>query len=368
MGRAATSLGIVLLVGCGDPLVAELRPVLGRPGALRVEGRLLDYDDDDDEAKDDDATEPLAAIGDDGPEGVEYALAIARKCTRRGRTGDDGALAEEFPASCLAPAGRRRTELSVDGEIVGVGTATLLPADRPALVVTSDVDMTYLETRFKTPSEIAALLRTPAVRHLALPGMPALYRRLRARADGLRFISGSPTFFRRHLQARLRLDRIPADEVTLKDMGAIVGRRWKDPAAIEAALREQVGYKVAALLEGRLRLPQVTREILLGDDTEMDAYAYHLYRDALSGALSAERLGGSLRQLGVSTELRREIVALLARVLAWARPPSGVVLIGIRETDRPNTRHPARRVADPGMVFHRDSAALAAALSAVHAL
>ena len=122
LGRAATSLGIVLLVGCGDPLVAELRPVLGRPGALRVEGRLLDYDDDD-EAKDDDATEPLAAIGDDGPEGVEYALAIARKCTRRGRTGDDGALAEEFPASCLAPAGRRRTELLVDGVLVGVGTA-----------------------------------------------------------------------------------------------------------------------------------------------------------------------------------------------------------------------------------------------------
>jgi len=363
VSRAATSLGIVLLFGCGDPLVAELRPVLGRPGALRVEGRLLESDDAAHAG-----TEPVAAIGDDGPEGVAYALSVARRCTRRGETGDDGELGEDFPESCHAPAGRRRTELTVDGAIVGVGSVTLLPAERVALVVTSDVDMTYLETRFKTASEIGALLRTPASRHRALPGMPALYRRLRQRADGLRFISGSPTFFRRHLQARLRLDDIPADEVTLKDMGSIVAGAWKKPESVEAALREQVGYKLAALLEGRLRLPRVTREILLGDDTEMDAYAYSLYRDVLSGALSAGRLASTLVQLGVDEGRRAEIAGLVPRVRSWAAPPSGVVLIGIRETDRPNPRHPARRVAGPGMVFHRDSAGLAAALAAAHAL
>jgi hypothetical protein len=359
---------IVLCAGCGDPMVAEVFSVMGRPGAMRLDGQLFEYEEGDDEARDDDATEPLSAIGDDGPEGVAYDLSIAGRCESRGVTKDGGAFTEALPEACDAPAGRRRTELRVDGRVIGTGTATVLPIDRPAFVVTSDVDMTYLETRFKSAPEIAALLSTPAKRHAPLAGMPELYRRLRKRADALRFISGSPTFFRRHLQARLKIDRILADEVTLKDMGAIVGANWKAPRAIEDALREQVGYKLSALLEGRLRLPPVTREVLLGDDTEMDAYAYRLYRDALTGALSAERLASSLRQLGVGDVRVGAIVDLLPRVRAWVRAPSGVILIGIRETDRPNTHHPARRVADRGMVFHRDSASLGAALAAVQAL
>lgn len=366
MRALATLLGFAALAACDAPLVAELRPCLGRPGAMHLTGRLLEVDDDDEDR--DRATEPLHAIGDEGPADVPYELVVAGSCKRRGLTLTDGEILEELPERCRATAGRRRAELRLLGRTVGVTTATILPADRVALVVTSDVDMTYLETRFHSAGEIASLLRTPARRHRALSGMPALYRRLRARADGLRFISGSPTFFRRHLLARLALDRIPADEVTLKEMGVIVASKWKTPQAIEGALREQVGYKVAALLEGRLRLPAVTREVLLGDDTEMDAYAYRLYRDALSGALSSTRLLTSLEQLGVGEDRRTEIAERLPQVLAWVRPPSGVLLIGIRETDRPNRKHPARRVADAGFVFHRDTANLAAALAAVHAL
>lgn len=367
MRRGATLLGLLALLGCDEPLVAELRPSIGRPGAARIEGRLLEVDEDEQEGEDD-PTVPLEAIGADGPKAVPYTLVVAGRCKRRGLTRAEGELAESLPEQCHAPAGRRRTALKVLGRVAGVGTVTILPATRPALVVTSDVDMTYLETRFGSAAEIAALLRTPATRHAPLPGMAALYRRLRERADALRFISGSPTFFRRHLQARLRLDRITADEVTLKELDAIVGARWTRPGTLEAALREQVGYKLAELLEGRLRLPPVTREVLLGDDTEMDAYAYTLYRDAVAGALSADRLAATLVQLGVDDDRRAQIASLLPEVRAHTRPGSGVLLIGIRETDRPNRAHPARRVAGPGIVFHRDSTALAAALAAVHAL
>jgi hypothetical protein len=64
----------------------------------------------------------------------------------------------------------------------------------------------------------------------------------------------------------------------------------------------------------------------------------------------------------VDRERRSRIAELLPRVRAWVRPPSQVVLIGIRRTDRPNRVHPAPRVADPRFVFHRDTEALEAAL------
>ena len=353
------------VVGCEDPLDGVIHDSIGRPGAAVVEGRILEADDDDD---DDDPSVPLDALGDDGSDGVPYTIVVAGRCKRRGVSGPDGLLRAKLTDRCQAPAGRRRVELRALGKRIGSGHVTILPPNRPALVVTSDVDMTYLQTRFHSATEIAALLRAPASRHPALPGMPGLYRRLRAHADALRFVSGSPTFFRRHLEARLKIDGITVDELTLKPIGEIVGARWMKPQTVDKALREQVGYKLAALLEARLRLPRVAREILLGDDTEMDAYAYRLYRDTLAGALAPDRLIARLAELEVDAARRNEIAGLLPRVRAWARPPGGVLLIGIRETDRPNRHHPARAMQDEGVVFHRDTPTLQAALAARHLL
>ena len=243
-----------------------------------------------------------------------------------------------------------------------------LPLQEPASaalrrVYRWDLDKTYLQTDFDRLRDLLRSAIERAEAKQSVPGAAALLRELR-RGEGCRvcFISGSPRQMRRVLTEKLRLDGVQFDEFILKpNLSNLFRGRFR-------ALREQVGYKLAELLEGRLRLPPVTREVLLGDDTEMDAYAYTLYRDAVRGALSADRLATTLVQLGVDDDRRAQIASLLPEVRALVRPGSGVLLIGIRETDRPNHTHPARRVAGPGIVFHRDSAALAAALAAVHAL
>ncbi|MBI2894675.1 MAG: hypothetical protein HYY06_14065 [Deltaproteobacteria bacterium] len=347
-----------LVIGCGEARVAEVYPSIGRIDAARVEGRILEVEDDDD-----DRTEPIRALDDDGAEGVRVQVLVGGKRAGTAESNGDGGFAVSLDRDSRQRPGTRRVVVRAAEGLLGVGRVTLLPTDRAPLVVTSDVDMTYLETRFARIVEIQRLLVMPARDHRPLEGMPGLFRRLRRRADALRFVSGSPGFFRRHLAARLEIDGIAYDELTLKPFGEIAARRWTQPATIEAALREQVGYKVLALLDGRLRLPRVCREVLLGDDTEMDAYAYGIYRDVLRpGGWSDSRLLQALADMGVDRSSRPPILEAAGRARSWARG-GGVVLIGIRETDRPNRDHPAHRVAGPGVVFHRATGDLGRALA-----
>jgi len=48
------------------------------------------------------------------------------------------------------------------------------------------------------------------------------------------------------------------------------------PSGRPGRLREQVGFKLCALLAGKLQRPHA-REFLFGDDVEEDAAAFHLY-------------------------------------------------------------------------------------------
>jgi len=87
----------------------------------------------------------------------------------------------------------------------------------------------------------------------------------------------------------------------------------------------------------------------------------------LEQRLSPARLERSLAQLGVDAELATELAGRVPAVLAWARPPGGVLVVGIRETGRPNRVFPARRVGDEGFCFHRTTHELDAALRALAA-
>jgi hypothetical protein len=91
---------------------------------------------------------------------------------------------------------------------------------------------------------------------------------------------------RRVLEQKLRLDGVEWDEFILKpSLSNLMRGRFR-------ALRNQVGYKLPALLQSRRKLGLSVPEILFGDDAEADAFVYSLYGDLLAGRVHASTLDG----------------------------------------------------------------------------
>lgn len=187
------------------------------------------------------------------------------------------------------------------------------PAGFAGRVYVWDLDQTYLDTAFHT---LRGLLRIPielAVDKRAIPGMAPLLRGLR-RGPGpgvacvpLYFVSGSPPQLRGVIERKMLLDGVEADGLTFKDwIGVLRGLR-------PGRLHEQVGYKLCALLGGRLRRP-ASREVLFGDDTEQDARAYSIYARLVAAPDDARGADAALVAAGVRAEDRRLVLSLLQRL------------------------------------------------------
>jgi len=188
-----------------------------------------------------------------------------------------------------------------------------LPDGYDGPVFVWDVDKTYLVTHF---SSLRGLSRIPiefAVDKRAIPGMPEVLRALR-RGPGpgfacvpLYFVTGSPPLLRRVLEQKMLMDGVEQDGITFKDWLRTIreGRPRR--------LKEQVGYKVCALLHGRLSRP-LAGEYLFGDDTEDDATAFTIYARILHGELSAGEVVATLAGAGVSSEDRKHVFSLLDRL------------------------------------------------------
>src|SRR5207302_1177953 len=78
------------------------------------------------------------------------------------------------------------------------------------------------------------------------------------------------------------------------------------------ALREQVSYKLPALLEARAQIGASVPETLFGDDAEADAFIYSLYADFLAGRASADLVREVLVRRG---HLRRVAIPALAEAV-----------------------------------------------------
>jgi len=143
-----------------------------------------------------------------------------------------------------------------------------------------DLDKTYLQTDFDSVRGLLRSALEPAEAKRNVPGSRALLRAL-GRRDGTRIciISGSPTQMREVLTQKLELDGVRVDELHLKDnLGNLKRGRIR-------AVREQFGYKLPLLLEGRRLLGSAVHETLFGDDAEIDALVYSVFADAVSGRL-----------------------------------------------------------------------------------
>lgn len=161
-----------------------------------------------------------------------------------------------------------------------------------------DIDKTYLDTHF---SSLKGLLRIPiefGVDKESIRGMSDVLISLRRGASGsaqchpLYFISASPSQIQPVIERKMVLDGVEYDGFCFKDwLGVITGRRW-------GRFLDQLGFKVCALLKGRLSRPH-SREVLFGDDYEQDIEAFCLYARLINEKLSAGDAEVALEEAGM---------------------------------------------------------------------
>jgi hypothetical protein len=164
----------------------------------------------------------------------------------------------------------------------------------PRHVYRWDLDKTYLKSEFDTLRQLLRSAFEGAADKQSVPGAAALLRELRHGPGGARicFISGSPRQMRKVLTEKLKLDGVEFDEFILKpNLRNMLTGRW-------AAVREQVGYKLPALLSGRSGLPADVRETCFGDDAEADFFIYSLYADIVAGDIDRALLEELLLRAG----------------------------------------------------------------------
>ncbi len=181
--------------------------------------------------------------------------------------------------------------------------------DKAKLVYRWDLDKTYLRTEFDTVRDLLRTAFEPPSRKRTVPGASALLRELRAtRPAGVYILSGSPQQMRRVLEAKLRLDGIEWEGFTLKPslQNLLRGR--------VRFLRDQVSYKLEALLTSRLSIAAQYDEILFGDDAEADAFIYSVYADIVAGKVGTDALIGVLERARVYPQHVTTILELAQRI------------------------------------------------------
>jgi hypothetical protein len=151
-----------------------------------------------------------------------------------------------------------------------------------------DLDKTYLRTEFDTVRDLVRTALERPDEKRTNPGAGTLLREMRRAGVLVHILSGSPEQMRKTLENKLRLDGIAWDSFTLKpNLQNVLRLRFR-------ALRDQLGYKLPALLDARAHEKAEdaagAHETLFGDDAEADAFVYSLYGDVMSGRVGEEQL------------------------------------------------------------------------------
>ncbi len=275
-----------------------------------------------------------------------------------GRSDEEGYVDTTFALreGAIAP-GCHRVDIRVKGRSAGRAIVHLLSDDFEGIVVRSDIDLTYLDTHFARKRDMVTLLTQRAADRRTLPAMESVYAGLRAGASGdegrpLVFISGSPRFFKRVLEAKMALDGVQQEGLFLKAFDEIAESEVSAlaPERVVSALKEQVGYKLGHLLRGRLDLPRGAGELLLGDDSEADFVVYSIYHRLLSGALAGEAASRELARGGVDPAQAEQLLTLTAKVRTSLDGRSPVKAIYINLTGSPNATRSVRDWAVPGLL------------------
>ena len=181
----------------------------------------------------------------------------------------------------------------------------------PRHVYRWDLDKTYLKTDFDTFRDLLRTAFQKAREKVNVPGTAALMRELRHHGrtpNRVCIISGSPRQMRSVLEEKLHLDGADFDELVLKpNLSNMLRGRFR-------AMRDQLGYKLPALLESRSRTPPEATETLFGDDAESDAYVYSLYADLVAGKVSMDELAAIFDACGTYEDQARAAIGFAREI------------------------------------------------------
>jgi hypothetical protein len=151
-----------------------------------------------------------------------------------------------------------------------------------------DLDKTYLRTEFDTLRDLVKTALERPDQKRTNPGASTLLREMVRSGVRVHILSGSPEQMRRRLEDKLRLDGITWESFTLKpNLQNVLRLRFR-------AVRDQLGYKLPALLGSRAKLAEAgdaaaeITESLFGDDAEADAFVYSLYADFVAGRVTED--------------------------------------------------------------------------------
>jgi len=176
-----------------------------------------------------------------------------------------------------------------------------------------DLDKTYLRTEFDTVRDLVRTAFERADEKRTNPGASTLMREMHRAGVSVHILSGSPEQMRRKLEDKLRLDGIAWDSFTLKpNLQNMLRLRFR-------AVRDQLGYKLPALLLGRVDSGETeARETLFGDDAEADAFVYSLYADILAGRAGEELVHAICERGRIYEDVTDDIVRAVRQVEATA--------------------------------------------------
>lgn len=196
-----------------------------------------------------------------------------------------------------------QSRAEMTGDVVFFRYAADAIESSAAEVFVWDLDKTYLDTAFETMRGLVRTVVEKAFQKRNVPGTGTLVRALRntwrdsheGRADfPIYFITASPPQLERKIHQKLNLDGIYPFGLFAKD-----NLKNLRPSRLPR-LRQQVGFKLQALLQLRLHLSNQVRQILWGDDSESDAVIYSLYSDICARRLNEKDLRHILRSLKVT--------------------------------------------------------------------
>lgn len=179
-----------------------------------------------------------------------------------------------------------------------------------------DLDKTYLDTAIES---FAQLLQTAIERAFNKKNVPGTSTLLQMLAQTLTekkgqsrfplyFISASPPQMESRIAEKFTIDNIKPFGCFYKDnlRNLTPKRFWR--------LNKQVGYKIQALLQLRLKLKEEVKQICWGDDSESDAIIYNLYSDICARRIGPQDLRNVLKNLSVTGEQIDEILLLQSQV------------------------------------------------------
>jgi len=218
-----------------------------------------------------------------------------------------------------------------NGDVVSFEYYRFEPDRDDHLVYVWDIDKTYLDTKFDTFRGLVRTAFEKAFQKINVPGAATLIRALRqTSADRHRlpvyFISASPPQMEPKIYQKMQIDELDPCGIFFKDnLKNFRPRKFK-------RLKQQVGFKVQALLELRALLKRQVNMILFGDDSESDAVIYSLFSDICKRRLREAEIHSILEALHVLPEQRARILYLQS-LISEHDPVNKIYINLVADTD-----------------------------------